>query len=238
MDMHTKSDCKTFPLFCLLQISDPLFPIGAYTQSFGLETYVQKGIVHDADSSQRYLESFLANNFLYNDLLAVKLAWQYANEGSLTAIRLLDGLLSAVKCPREIRTGSIKLGLRFMKIVEVPLSENGLFHSFSEWVKNGKCDGHYSVMYGLAAELFGIALTEALTAACYSAASSIINNCAKLVPISQKDGQDILFKSHGLFQKLVRIAETMEEESIGISCFGFDLRAMQHERLYTRLYIS
>jgi len=30
----------------------------------------------------------------------------------------------------------------------------------------------------------------------------------------------------------------LEEEKIGLSNVGFDLRSMQHERLYSRLYMS
>ena len=36
--------------FFLLQVNDALFPIGGYSHSYGLETYIQKGIVHDEDS--------------------------------------------------------------------------------------------------------------------------------------------------------------------------------------------
>ena len=37
--------------FLLLQINDSAFPIGSYTQSFGLETYVQKGLITNKDES-------------------------------------------------------------------------------------------------------------------------------------------------------------------------------------------
>ena len=30
----------------------------------------------------------------------------------------------------------------------------------------------------------------------------------------------------------------LEEDKIGLSNVGFDLRSMQHERLYSRLYMS
>ena len=38
--------------FYLLQVNDALFPIGGYSHSQGLETYIQRGIVHDADTAR------------------------------------------------------------------------------------------------------------------------------------------------------------------------------------------
>ncbi|HWP96541.1 MAG TPA: urease accessory protein UreF [Syntrophomonadaceae bacterium] len=238
MDIRIPMKPESHPIFCLLQISDPLFPIGGYTQSFGLETYVQKGLVHDAQSTREYLESYLLNNFLYNDLLAVKLAWEYADREKLEALCLLDRLLSAVKSAREIRNASLKLGARFSKLVEMVLAGNRLFDSFGQFIRNHSCAGHYSVVYGLSARLLQVDKTDALSAISYSTAASIVNNCAKLVPISQKDGQEILFAAHSLLQQLVDRVEVLDEDSIGICGFGFDLRSMQHERLYMRLFIS
>ena len=36
---------KPLQYFYLLQVNDALFPIGGYSHSYGLETYIQKGIV-------------------------------------------------------------------------------------------------------------------------------------------------------------------------------------------------
>ena len=41
--------------FYLLQVNDALFPIGGYSHSQGLETYIQRGIVHDADTAREYI---------------------------------------------------------------------------------------------------------------------------------------------------------------------------------------
>jgi len=97
------TDMNRIPFFYLLQISDPLFPIGGFTQSYGLETYVQKGIVHDAETSKKYLESYLLNSFLYNDLLAVRLSWEYTQKGNLN--KVLE--LSEVFRPQR-RRGSLE----------------------------------------------------------------------------------------------------------------------------------
>ena len=46
-------------LFYLLQVNDALFPIGGYSHSQGLETYIQKGIVRDEQTAEEYIESKL-----------------------------------------------------------------------------------------------------------------------------------------------------------------------------------
>lgn len=226
------------PFFYLLQISDPLFPIGGFTQSYGLETYVQKGIVHDAETSGKYLESYLLNSFLYNDFLAVRLSWEYTQNGDLDKVLKLEEIFSASKAPSELRIANEKLGKRFLKILEFVLRENKMFSELYDKVKAGNIEVSYPVMYGFCTNLLHIGKAETLAAISYSVASSIINNCAKLVPISQSDGQKILFNAHDVFQKILTEVEELKEDQLGICCFGFDLRAMQHERLYTRLYIS
>jgi len=50
------TDMNRIPFFYLLQISDPLFPIGGFTQSYGLKLCA-KGIVHDAETSKNTLKA-------------------------------------------------------------------------------------------------------------------------------------------------------------------------------------
>ena len=63
-----------FSFFELLQLNDATFPIGSYTFSWGLETFVQQGIIHDSKSAEAFIGSELSGSFLYSDLLAVRLA--------------------------------------------------------------------------------------------------------------------------------------------------------------------
>lgn len=50
------------PYFLLLQMNDSLFPIGAYSHSYGLETYIQRDIVHDTKTAKTYIEKRLKYN--------------------------------------------------------------------------------------------------------------------------------------------------------------------------------
>lgn len=42
-----------------LQISDSFFPVGGFNHSFGLETYIQEGIISSGDELKNFLEIYL-----------------------------------------------------------------------------------------------------------------------------------------------------------------------------------
>ena len=63
----------------MLQICDSLFPIGAFTLSNGLETYVQHGVVDSPETLAAYLADYLALA-PYQELGVAALAMQYASE--------------------------------------------------------------------------------------------------------------------------------------------------------------
>lgn len=225
------------PFLTLLQITDSLFPIGGYTQSNGLETYIQKEIVKDRITAEKYLRNALLYNVAYNDALCMKFAWEYARNGEIEKIIRLDELMSAIKAPIEIRQGSNKLGARFIKIIN-RLAKNELVSNYDELIRKGSCSGHYAILFGIFSYAANIPEKEALTAFLYSAASAIVNNCVKLVPLSQIDGQAMLYNIHGLISETLEKMEQFSIDDIGLCNPGFEIRSMQHERLYSRLYMS
>lgn len=224
--------------FFLLQVNDALFPIGGYSHSYGLETYIQKGIVHDEDSAEEFIHKRLEYNFLYNEFLAVRLGWEYAVSGDLTAISRLEEIMEAGKIPRETREASWKLGSRFIKTLsalEIP-RENRVFEEYRE-ARKGK-SVHHAVAYGVFCGAAGITREEALEHFLYAQTSAMVTNCVKTIPLSQSSGQKLLSGCYPLLQKLTREVKELGEEWLGLSGPGFDLRCMQHEGLYSRIYMS
>ena len=60
-------------LIRLLQLSDPALPVGGFSHSAGLETYVQMGIVKDAATAKAFVTGMLSQNIHYTDAAIVSL---------------------------------------------------------------------------------------------------------------------------------------------------------------------
>ena len=62
----------------LLHLCDPALPIGGFSHSAGLETYVQEGIVTDKKSAKEFLIKQLSQNICYTDAALLSLTYEAA----------------------------------------------------------------------------------------------------------------------------------------------------------------
>ena len=226
-------------LFYLLQVNDALFPIGGYSHSQGLETYIQKGIVCDEQTAEEYIESKLKWSMTYTDLLAVRLCCEAAEKGNLEAILQVEAILEASRLPAEQRDASKKMGSRFVKTVEklgIPELAEGIFRQYLD-ARKGRGVNHCCV-YGVFCGVLGIGINETLSHYLYSQTSAMVTNCVKTIPLSQTSGQKILSGCYGLFGEILDRVMSLAEEDLCLSAPGFDVRGMQHETLYSRIYMS
>lgn len=221
----------------LLHLSDPTLPIGGYTHSNGLETYVENGLVRDKQSAERFVKHNLWYNLKYNDAALMVLAYRATLSKDLDALIALDNECNALKSAREIREASQKLGLRLYKIF-TRYEINPFIQQWGDLIKQKQIESHYCITYGILACLLEIPLQEALHGYYYNAAITSITNAVKLVPLGQLDGQDILFQLHDEFEQLCNETIALDRNLVGLCNIGFEIRCMQHERLYTRIYIS
>src|SRR5690242_2711778 len=99
-------------MLALLHLSDPTLPIGGYSHSNGLETYVQSGKVHDLETAEEYVRNMLSMNLQYNDAAFMSLAYQAGDAHCIDKIFQLDEQCTAFKLPSQIKSASQKLGIR------------------------------------------------------------------------------------------------------------------------------
>ncbi len=224
-------------LIHLLHLSDPTLPIGGFSHSAGLETYVQLKLVSDIGTAKNFVHEMLSESLFYNDAAYLSLAYKASEEKDWKRLQYLDQHCNASKLPSEMRNASKKLGLRLIKIFQ-HLLQNEELDFLAKQISEKKIIGHYCVVFGFLSHILSIDLKSALTGFYFNATVGFVTNCVKLVPLGQEAGQKILFESTELIDRLVLETLVFDEQYLGKCAIGFDIRSMQHETLYSRLYMS
>ena len=162
-------------ILLLFQLTDSFFPTGSFAHSFGLETYIQKGIITDQERFESFLRAILHFGIRNCDAIAVALAHR---SDTMDQIIQLDQYLSAIKQPAEMRKGSVQIGKQFLrnanKIVESKLAMD--YHSA---IRSGKCSGHHSVAYGVITA--GIEIYFVLLSYLHSYVASQVSAAVRLI---------------------------------------------------------
>ncbi|PJM72523.1 urease accessory protein UreF [Bifidobacterium primatium] len=178
----------------------------------------------------------------------------------------LDELASALQSAREIREGSERMCARLIKLVDKMdagqsagnagnvrsdaagrnthpddagiESRSPHLSTYRSLIAAGRCRGLHSIAMGLYAADHAASLRSAAVTYGYSLISALTMCAAKAIPLSQFAGQVALHDSFPNLVHAVDVAFTLKPDDLGISGAYLDIAAMQHETLYSRLYMS
>ncbi|MFC3848159.1 urease accessory protein UreF [Helicobacter baculiformis] len=221
--------------FLLLQINDAMFPIGSYTHSFGLETYIQHKEVFDKASALAYMQAFLRTQFLYSDLLSLKLAYQYSLKNALEPLLDMEERIALATPPLELRSANQKLGSRFLKtLMALDLPPHVFFNTYTQ----ASTTPTHATSYGVFCACMDLDLEASLKHYLYAQSSNAVINCVKTIPLAQNDGQRILLALQKTFGEILQTLEGLDRSYLCAASIHNDIKAMQHEHLYSRLYMS
>ena len=161
--------------------------------------------------------------------------------GDLEQLLSIEEILEASRIPMEQREAARKMGSRFAKTIEklelpVTKEENGIFRRYLT-ARKGQAINHCCI-YGVFCAAMNIPLADALSHYLYAQTSAIVTNCVKTIPLSQSAGQQLLGGCYAEFAEILKIWEHRSAEDLCLSAPGFDIRGIQHETLYSCLYMS
>src|ERR671924_872387 len=230
-----KTSCLPSRFLALLQLCDTALPIGAYVFSNGLETYTQQGLVSEVTTLQEWLEAILHHTVHGSHLLPVALAHRATAAGDWAQLERLDQHLTAMKHARELREASVKTGQGLLRLA-VQVWPGPAVERLHALCRQRRVVGHQALVLGVIGCQLGCEERVIIEAAGYQWLSSMVSAALRLLPIGQLAGQRVLT---ALLLHLPGIADEIQHQGwddLSSAAPEFDIRAMQHETLYSRLF--
>jgi urease accessory protein len=221
----------------LLQWCDSNFPSGAFSHSFGLETYIQEEKVHNKATFADWLRVFLDKQLVYTDGLACRITYEALEQNDLDQIWSLDRLITVQNVPRESREGSRKIGERMTQLGTVLISCPFLV-LYQERIRSKQSFGHPSIVFAMMAFHLQIPKQTAILAFLYTCLSSLVQNGVRGIPLGQTDGQLLLAELQSSIIEAAKYIEDLDYSDLGVVSPGLEMAQMRHERLHIRLFMS
>lgn len=215
-------------LLKLLQLCDSSFPLGAYSHSWGLETWTQLDKLKNVHEVEQAIDSLLRLSIAPKEGVAVRLAHQYGTANDKNNFARLNVTLSASNWAQETQNASLAMGDR-LKILANKLG-------WLNDVPHGQM--HHCAVFGWLSALLHVDANSAVAAYLSTSVGSLVSAAVKLVPLGHTDGQRII----------AHLASTIEAEAKSVSeqlnprISSFaplqEWASFEHERLYSRLFQS
>ncbi len=217
----------------LLQHGDSFFPSGAVSFSWGLETLVEDGQIHSADSVSKFLVNQLRYRWATSDRVA--LAAAHGTGADLEAVIVIDQLVETQILAHELRDGSRRTGRALLSMHDklgTPLAR-----AFQDRIRAGDTPGHAAVAQGLVWRGVGLTLEQAELLSAHTYSIGVLGAAIRLGVIGHVDAQRILL---GARETLVGILHETAPPVSEMSTFtpATEIAAMRHETAETRLFAN
>ncbi|MCS4486297.1 urease accessory protein UreF [Staphylococcus americanisciuri] len=221
----------------LFQFCDSQFPTGAFSHSFGLETYIQRNIVHNEETFQQWILMFLNEQLTYSDGLAMRLVYEALNEKDTAKILHLDQRLFVQTLPSEVRNGSKQMGHRIVKVIS-ELYECEWIKWYQAQYEAKKAKLHPAICFTMLGHYLNIAVETIIDYYLYQNVSSITQNAVRAIPLGQTAGQRVIHHMMPHMKDARARIMCLDASQLGITAPGLELNQMMHEKLNVRIFVS
>lgn len=232
-----KSSEKDFPVMMLIQVMGGTFPIGSFHHSYGLESYIQKGKITDILQLKEYLCCYLKKNATHFECPGFIRAYEAGRQKNFQVLTVLDEEVTAMRLSSENRMASQKTGKAFLRLTRKFYSDE-FYQRYYEFVQQTKGTGNYNIVSGCFCGICEIPKRKALLAFLMNTLNSLMQVGIKIIPLGQSQCQQLMIE---LYPYISKVADQVIENSLTeLSNFVpvMDIMSMEHETLYSRLYMS
>lgn len=225
--MTTTTTDPDHALLRLLAWLSPVFPVGSYSYSHGLEQAVHDGIAIDTGSLEAWLRDLVECGSAWNDALLLAESWRLAREGNDLAG--IAALAEALAGGRERHLESLSQGSAFLEAAQ-------------SWpcavLQRLPRPCAYAVAVGAVAAAHDIALTSTLTAFLQAFTLNQLQASIRLSVTGQSGVTSLMAGLEAVILDTARRATHSTLDDLGSATFLAEVMAIRHETLHSRLFRS
>lgn len=237
----------------LAQLCDSALPTGAFSHSFGLETYICEGVVDGEVSFVSWLRALVSTQLTFSEGLGLRLAFEAVAADDWEAIAHLDALLVAQAVPIQVRRAGVTMGRRMLTIARLALEGTDGGRLLSRYAAlidtgdtgnaggtkgSGGCRSHPAIVLAIAG--YALEAPPAAVTAAYlqSSVISLTQNAVRAIPLGQDAGQRAIASVRGDVRAAVMRIGGLDEMDLGAAAPGIEISQMRHERQRARMFMS
>ena len=237
----------------LAQLCDSALPTGAFSHSFGLETYICEGVVDGEASFVSWLRALVSTQLTFSEGLGLRLAFEAVVADDWEAIAHLDELLVAQAVPIQVRRAGVTMGRRMLTIARLALEGTDGGRLLSRYAAligtrdtggtgdikgSGGCRSHPAIVLAIAGYALGAPAAAVAAAYLQSSVISLTQNAVRAIPLGQDAGQRAIASVRGDVRAAVRRIGGLDEMDLGAAAPGIEISQMRHERQRARMFMS
>lgn len=223
-------------------LTDSALPTGSFAHSAGMEMYLQRDLVTNADSYSEWLNGYireLANNEALLTRFAAEIAQaDLSDEDRRAQVALLDRMGAAALSPKQVRDSMRSMGRRMAKIASIVLPAEPIVEYYTQGVEDDTFHGNPAIVFGLALGAVGVDVATAVRAFLMQQATSMTQNAIRGIPLGQDAGQKVLAAAYPVILETTDQTMRQTEGDLGATAPGLELNQMMHEGLHARMFMS
>lgn len=219
------TDAQT-SLLRLMSWLSPVFPIGSFAYSAGLEEASKSGIVTNSDTLKDWLRDVLNLGSTWNDVVLFSNAWKQARENE--SLSEISALAEAMAGTKERHQETMAQGSAFLKAADA-------------WdMKRSELPNQCALPIAVGARCAnaGIELSPALLTYLQAFVSNQLQAAIRLSIIGQNQSLQILAQFEPMLIGITERAQKSTLDDLGSFTITADILSMQHENMESRIFQS
>jgi urease accessory protein len=231
--MSDSMETKGYDLLASLRLADSFLPVGTYSSSYGIESFIREDRINDSNDLRELLKDYLHFMIGSSDIIAISSVYDAIDRSEIDKIIHIDNKYHSMQTVKEFRKSSIKSGNNLLKLF-METNDYVLINNIHEDLPHG----HYITVMALISNSANIKKIHACLVHSYSFVTELISAAQRLLGLSHIDVQQILSDLQPFIKKSCSSNIGKSVTQMQSFCPWISIMGMKHEREDVKLFMS